>query len=203
MTLRLPGDLTENYTVDAHTDLENYSDRLRVAMSRQISIPPGQISIPSGQISNPPGQISNPPGQIIICSGLDIFFMVAVPGFRTSMTRVCMKQNLNARSTIMTKETVPADNQRGEKTEEQSNKRAILHKAPHARMAITSRANGRNEDLRTYSRIPLHLRKDVPVGIPQNTHTDNRNDSNADKNSTAITRKKLDNFYFNFALGWI
>ena len=32
MTLRLPGDFTENYTVDAHTDLENYSDRLRVAM---------------------------------------------------------------------------------------------------------------------------------------------------------------------------
>ena len=24
MTLRLPGDFTENYTVDAHTDLENY-----------------------------------------------------------------------------------------------------------------------------------------------------------------------------------
>ena len=34
MTLRLPGDFTENYTVDANTDLENYSDRLRVAMSR-------------------------------------------------------------------------------------------------------------------------------------------------------------------------
>ena len=33
MTLRLPGDFTENYTVDAHTDLENYSDRLRIAMS--------------------------------------------------------------------------------------------------------------------------------------------------------------------------
>ena len=25
MTLRLPGDFTENYTVDAHTDLENPS----------------------------------------------------------------------------------------------------------------------------------------------------------------------------------
>ena len=27
-------DITENYTVDANADLENYSDRLRVAMSR-------------------------------------------------------------------------------------------------------------------------------------------------------------------------
>ena len=26
MTLRLLDDFTENYTVDAHTDLENYSD---------------------------------------------------------------------------------------------------------------------------------------------------------------------------------
>ena len=30
MTLRLPGDFMDNYTVDANTDLENYSDRLRV-----------------------------------------------------------------------------------------------------------------------------------------------------------------------------
>ena len=40
MTLRLPGDFTENYTVDAHTDFENYSDRLRVAMSCLRLSPP-------------------------------------------------------------------------------------------------------------------------------------------------------------------
>ena len=40
ITLRLPGDFIENYTVDAHTDLENYSDRLRVAMSRLRLSPP-------------------------------------------------------------------------------------------------------------------------------------------------------------------
>ena len=40
MTLRLPGDSKENYTVDASTDLENYSDRLRVAMSRLRLSPP-------------------------------------------------------------------------------------------------------------------------------------------------------------------
>ena len=34
MKLHLPCDFTENYTVDANTDLENYSDRLHVAMSR-------------------------------------------------------------------------------------------------------------------------------------------------------------------------
>ena len=40
MTLHLPGDFTENYTVDAITDLENYSDRLRIAMSRLRLSPP-------------------------------------------------------------------------------------------------------------------------------------------------------------------
>ena len=33
-TLRLPGEFTKQYTVDANTHLENYSDKLRVAMSR-------------------------------------------------------------------------------------------------------------------------------------------------------------------------
>ena len=33
-TLRLPGEFTQQYTIDANTDLENYSDKLCVAMSR-------------------------------------------------------------------------------------------------------------------------------------------------------------------------
>ena len=40
-TLRLPGEFTQQYTVDANTDLENYSDKLRVAMSRLRLCPPG------------------------------------------------------------------------------------------------------------------------------------------------------------------
>ena len=39
-TLRLPGEFTKQYTVDANTDLENYSDKLRVAMSRLSLCPP-------------------------------------------------------------------------------------------------------------------------------------------------------------------
>ena len=39
-TLRLPGEFTKQYTVDAYTDLENYSDKLRVAMSRLRLCPP-------------------------------------------------------------------------------------------------------------------------------------------------------------------
>ena len=39
-TLRLPGEFTQQYTVDANTDLENYSDKLRVAMSCLRLCPP-------------------------------------------------------------------------------------------------------------------------------------------------------------------
>ena len=39
-TLRLPGEFTQKYTIDAHTDLDNYSDKLRVAMSRLRLCPP-------------------------------------------------------------------------------------------------------------------------------------------------------------------
>ena len=34
ITLGLPGEFTQKYTVDAQTDLNDYSDKLRVAMSR-------------------------------------------------------------------------------------------------------------------------------------------------------------------------
>ena len=39
-TLRLQGEFSYNYNVDAHTDLNNYSDKLRVAMSRLRLCPP-------------------------------------------------------------------------------------------------------------------------------------------------------------------
>ena len=39
-TLRLLGEFKQQYTVDANTDLENYSDKLRLAMSRLRLCPP-------------------------------------------------------------------------------------------------------------------------------------------------------------------
>ena len=44
MTLRLPGDFTENYILDANTNSKNYSDRLRVAMLRLRLSPPRQTN---------------------------------------------------------------------------------------------------------------------------------------------------------------
>ena len=39
-TLRSPGEFTEQYTIDDRTNLDNYSDKLRVAMSRLRLCPP-------------------------------------------------------------------------------------------------------------------------------------------------------------------
>ena len=113
----------------------------------------------------------------------------AVVGARSPTTSkpakaVYMEKNSNACSTIKTKETVPEVKQRCNTTEEKSNKRPILHRAPHARTPITSRANGKDEGLRTYSRIPLHLTNNVPVQFTQKTRVKNQSDNNADVNGT-------------------
>ena len=70
---------------------------------------------------------------------------------KPSRTGVCTKQNLSAQSPTRTKEKVPEVNQRGEKTEEQSNTKATLYKVPHARNAITSHANRRYQNIFTHS----------------------------------------------------
>ena len=92
-------------------------------------------------------------------------------------------------STIQTKEKVPAVKQRCDTTEEQSNKRPALYRAPHARMAITSRGSGKDEGLWVYSRIPLHLRNDMPIRIPQKTRADNQSNNNADLNGKVTAKQ--------------
>ena len=120
----------------------------------------------------------------------------AVVGKRSTTTRtpfeagVCTKQNLNGQSTAMTKATVPEVDRRGEKPEEQSNTKATLYKAQQVRNTTTSRANGRYDGIRTYSRIPLHLRKDVPILTQQNKRIENRNESHTD-NSRRVTINPL------------
>ena len=93
---------------------------------------------------------------------------------------------MNGQSTAKTKAAVPEVNQRGEKSVEQSNTKVTLYKAPHVRNATTSRANGRFDGIRTYSQIPLHLKKDVPIQTQQNKRIEKRNESNTG-NSRRVT----------------
>ena len=43
-TLRLPGEFKQKYNIDAHTDLDKYSNKLRVAMSRLRLCPPRETN---------------------------------------------------------------------------------------------------------------------------------------------------------------
>ena len=64
-----------------------------------------------------------------------------------------------------------------------------LYKAPHTRTNITSRANEENGSLQTYSRIPLHLRKDTndtkttisQTTVQSSTSTVHNDKANVDK----------------------
>ena len=226
MTQCLPGDITENYTVDANTDLENYSDKLRVAMPRLRLSPPRDtnqrdmfqykeldtcshlflrriaIAPPLTVPYDGPHKVVARSGQVMIKGKVEpvtadrvkpahierkpendytkshkatptskptaskLPAKTSVPrtamvGARStntpkpSRTGVDRKNNLQARSTIQTQEKIPATDQRSDTTEAQSLKQPLaLYRAPHARTAILSRANGKNECQQTYSRIP-------------------------------------------------
>ena len=131
--------------------------------------------------SKPPAKISVP--------------WTAVVGARTtttpkpSRTGVDMKTNSHARSTVQTQENIPATYQRSDTTEAQSLKPPALYSAPHARTAILSRANGKNEGLQIYLSTSLHLRNDMPARVPQKTHADDRCDNNADQNGKVTANK--------------
>ena len=65
--------------------------------------------------------------------------------------------------------------------------------APHSRAPAVSRANGNGSGLRTYSRIPLHLRGKTPVAADAVFDSNKRNRSNIvnrDKISTDTTMRK-------------
>ena len=113
--------------------------------------------------------------------------MASKPPAKTSVPRTAV---VGARSTTTPKpSTIPASDQRSDMTEEQSLKPPALYRAPHARTAIPSRANWKSEGLRTYSRIPLHLRNDVPAQVTQKTRDDNRSDNKADQNDKVTANK--------------
>ena len=238
----------KNYTVDAHTDLENYSDRLRVAMSRLRLSPPratnpkdtlkeldtcSHVFLRRIAIAPPLTAPYDGPYKVVARSGRVFKVLIkgkvetvtadrvkpahiertpeeeqtrqstamskttairpmakilepqsAVVGKRSTATStpseagVCTKQTLNGQSTLKTKATAPEVSRRGEKPGEQLNTKATLYKAPHVGNVTTSCANGRYDGI--YSRIPLHLRKDVPIQTQQNKRIGNHNESNTD-----------------------
>ena len=224
-TLRLPGEFTKQYKVDANTDLENYSDKLRVAMSRLRLCPPRDtqqhnifqfkeiatcthVFLRRIAIAPPLTAPYDRPYKVVARSGRVMKILVKGKVETVSLDRVkpahmeCepttgtttqRKPPSKPRKSTATRTSsknpqgpprpgsadTPTSNGTRVNTKKStavrsSQKSATVPKqidvkvnlsnrdntyiAPHSRAPAASRANGNGGGLRTYSRIPLHLR---------------------------------------------
>ena len=225
-TLRLPGEFSHKYNVDAHTDLDNYSDKLRVAMSRLRLCPPrdstqnnifqfkeidtcSHVFLRRFAIAPPLTAPYDGPYKVIVRSGRVMKILAKGKVETVSLDRVkpahldnepaigTEKQHKTQNNTKNSKNTAtarrePALQQNSEKTRAEPKAKtqirfaAVQHGtnlattsqhnanrvnlpkqftpyvAPHSRIPAVFRANGSGGGLRTYSRVPLHLRDKTP-----------------------------------------
>ena len=251
-TLRLPGEFTKQYNVDANTDLENYSDKLRVAMSRLRLCPPRDtqqhsifqfkeiatcthVFLRRIAIAPPLTAPYDRPYKVIARSGRVMKILVKGKVETVSLDRVkpahmeCepttgtttqRKTPSNSRKSTATKISsrnpqgpprpgsadTPTSNGTRVNTKKltavRSNKKSAtvpkqtdvrvnlsnrdnVYVAPHSRAPAASRANGNGGGLRTYSRIPLHLRGETPGAA------DAAIDSTKSKHANIANREKI------------
>ena len=259
-TLRLPGEFTKQYTVDANTDLENYSDKLRVATSRLRLCPPRDTQqhnifqfkeiatcthVFLRRIAIAPPLTAPYDGlyKVVARSGRVMKILVKGKVETVSLDRVkpahleCEPMtgmsiqrktpNKPKRSTATRTSSrnpqgpprtgsadTPTSNGTSAKTKKStavrsSKKSATVPKqldvkvnlsyrdntyvAPHSRAPAVSRANGNSGGLRTYSRIPLHLRGKTPGAadaVIDSTKSNHANIANREKISTDQTLRK-------------
>ena len=259
-TLRLPGEFTKQYNVDANIDLENYSDKLRVAMSRLRLCPPRDtqqhnifqfkdiatcihVFLRRIAIAPPLTAPYDGPYKVIARSGRVMKILVKGKVETVSLDRVkpahmeCepttgtttqRKTPSNSRKSTATrissrnpqgpprpgsadtptsngtrvntkKSTAVRSNQKSATVPKQIDVQVNLsnrdnaYVAPHSRAPAASRANGNGGGLRTYSRIPLHLRGKTPGAADaaiDSTKSKHANIANRDKISTDQTVRK-------------
>ena len=259
-TLRLPGEFTQQYTVDANTDLENYSDKLCVAMSRLRLCPPRDtqqtnifqykeietcthVFLRRIAIAPPLTAPYDGPYKVVARSGRVMKILMKGKVETVSLDRV-KPAHLECEPTTgpKTQRTTPNKKQSSKTTRiasgnpqdpsrpssantQTSNRTSVketqstavrsstklatvpqqlddkvklpnkgkAYVAPHSRAPAVSRANGNGGGLRTYSRIPLHLRGKTQGGADAVIDSNTRNRSNIvirDKISTDATVRK-------------
>ena len=255
-TLRLPGEFTKQYTVDANTELENYSDKLRVAMSRLRLCPPRDtqhnifqfkeiatcthVFLRRIAIAPPLTAPYDGPYKVVARSGRVMKILVKGKVETVSLDRVKPAHMECEPTTGMTiQRKTPSKPQKSTATRtssknpqgpprpgsadtptsngtrvntkkstavKSSQKSATVPKqidvkvnlsnrdntyvAPHSRAPAASRANGNGGDLRTYSRIPLHLRGKTPgaaEAVIDSTKSKHAHIANCEKISTDQT----------------
>ena len=250
-TLRLPGEFTQQYTVDANTDLENYSDKLHVAMSRLRLCPLRdthqknifqykEIETCTHVFLTAP---YDGPYKVVARSGRVMKILIKSKVETVSLDRV-KPAHLEYEPTTCptTQRTTPTKKQSSKTTRiasgnpqdpsrpssantQTSNRTSVKqtqstavrnstklatvpqqpadkvklpnkgksYVAPHSRAPAVSRANGDGSGLRTYSRIPLHLRGKTPGSadaVKDSNTGDSSNIANLDKISTDATVRK-------------
>ena len=259
-TFRLPGEFTKQYTVDANTDLEYYSDKLRVAMSRLRLCPPRDtqqhnifqfkeiatcthVFLRRIAIAPPLTAPYDRPYKVIARSGRVMKILVKGKVETVSLDRVkpahmeCepttgtttqRKPPSKPRKSTATRTSsknpqgpprpgsadTPTSNGTRVNTKKStavrsSQKSATVPKqidgkvnlsnrdntyvAPHSRAPAASRANGNGGGLRSYSRIPLHLRGKTPGAadaVIDSTKSKHAHIANREKISTDQTVRK-------------
>ena len=195
-TLRLPGEFTKQYTVDANTDLGNYSDKLRVAMSRLRLCPPRATQ------QNNIFQYK----EIATCTHVFLRRIAIAPPLISSgnpqdppRPSSANTQTPNRTSVKKTQSTAVRSSTKLTTVPQQLDDKVKLsdkdktYIAPHSRVPAVSCANGNGGGLRTYSRIPLHLQGKTPGAADAVIDSNKRNRSNIvnrDKISTDATVRK-------------
>ena len=234
-TLRLPGEFTKQYTVDANTDLENYSDKLHVAMSRLRLCPPRDtqqtnifqykeiatcthVFLRRVAIAPPLTAPYDGPYKVVARSGRVMKILMkgkvetvsldrvkpahlrCEPTTGTKTQRTTPNKQQSSKTTRISSGN-PKDPPRPSSANTQTSNRTSVKKtqstavrsstklatvpqqlddqvkmsnkdktyiALHSRAPAVSRANGNGGGLRTYSRIPLHLRVKPRVQLTRN-----------------------------------
>ena len=250
-TLRLPGEFSHKYNVDEHTDLDNYSDKLRVAMSRLLRLCPPRDSTQNNifqykeidtcshvflrriAIAPPLTAPYDGPCKAIVGSGrvMKILLKGKVetvsldrvkpahldnePAIGTEKQRKAQNNTKNSKNTVTVRRE-PALKQNSEKMRAESKvktqtrseavqhgtnlattsqhnanrvnlpKQFTSHVAPHSRIPTVSRANRSGEGLRTYSRVPSHLRVKTPNSNETTKPPNVQNNSNIAKGDQIV-----------------
>ena len=260
-TLRLLGEFTKQYTVDANTDLENYSDKLRVAMSRLRLCPPRDtqqhnilqykeiatcthVFLRLNAIASPLTAPYDGPYKVVARSGRVMKILVkgkvetvsldrvkpahleCEPTTGTNIQRTTPNKPQSSKTTRISSRNPQGPPRPGSADTQTSNRTSVKTKkstavrsssklatvpqqldakvklpnkkdntyiAPHSRAPAVSRANGKGGGLRTYSRIPLHLRGKTPGvadAVIDSNKSNRSNIANRDKISTDTTVRK-------------
>ena len=246
-TLRLPGEFTKQYTVDANTDLENYSDKLRVAMSRLRLCPPHDtqqhnifqykeiatcthVFLRRIAIASPLTAPYDRPYKVVARSGRVMKILMkgkvetvsldrvkpahleCEPTTGTNIQRTTPNKQQSSKTTRISSRNPQGPPRPGSADTQTSNRTSVkktksmavrsssklatvqqqlddkvklsnkdnTYIAPHSRAPAVSRANGNGGGLRTYSRIPLHLRGRAPGAADAVIDSSKRNRSNID-----------------------